>query len=200
MINPLGAGLPVGWPGMVAMDVGGLAFFAAVVRVRLGAGKSGSIEKRAPISIIGIALQMLGFAVTGFGPMHLILPAAGPASVFEAITVAVLMTAAVSLFVASAKEMGRNWSLVARTRSDHELITGGPFARIRHPIYAAIALFLLGVAVGSGHERNLVWGLPLFAAGTWLRVREEERLLRASFGPVYAQYALRVRRFVPGLI
>ena len=185
---------------MAAMGAGGLAFFLAFMRVRLAARKPGSNEQRAPLSIVGIILQMLGFSATGFGSVRMILAAASSTSVLEAIAVTALMTTAVWLFVASAREMGRNWSLVARTRSDHELVTGGPFARVRNPIYAAMALFLLGVAVGTGHERSLVWSLPLFAAGTWLRVREEERLLSASFGRAYAQYALRVRRFVPGLL
>jgi protein-S-isoprenylcysteine O-methyltransferase Ste14 len=95
--------------------------------------------------------------------------------------------------------MGRNWSLVARTRTDHELVTSGVFARLRHPIYLAMGLFLLGLAISLGHERNLLLSLPLFALGTWIRVREEEKLLRAQFGGAYDSYAASVKRFVPGL-
>jgi protein-S-isoprenylcysteine O-methyltransferase Ste14 len=62
-----------------------------------------------------------------------------------------------------------------------------------------MGLFLLALAVSFGHLRNLVVALPLFALGTALRVGEEERLLRARFGPAYDDYAARVKRFVPGL-
>lgn len=194
------AGLPVGFPGLIALALGGMLFFVAVTRIRLTARGGGSEAGRSHISLVGIVLQMLGFAGTGFGPIRVALPAASTASIVEALVVAGLMAGAVSLFNSAAVEMGRNWSIVARTRKDHELVTSGAFARIRNPIYSAMALFLLAFAVAFGHERNLIWGVPLFAAGTWLRVREEEKLLRESFGPAYDAYAARVKRFIPGLL
>ncbi len=45
----------------------------------------------------------------------------------------------------------------------------------------------------------LLIGVPLYALGTWLRIAEEERLLREMFGEDYDRYATRVRRFVPGV-
>jgi protein-S-isoprenylcysteine O-methyltransferase Ste14 len=78
-------------------------------------------------------------------------------------------------------------------------VRNGVFARVRHPIYLAMTLFLLALAVGLGHEANLVAAAPCFALGTWVRVREEERLLRARFGADYDSYAAAVKRFVPGL-
>lgn len=194
-------GLPVGWPGLLAMGLGVPLSVAAVIRTRLKAGGSRSPDAgRSRISVLGIALQALGFASTGFGSIQVALPATSTASIVEAIAVAALMAGSVSLFAAAAAEMGRNWSLVARTRKDHELVTSGAFARVRNPIYTALALFLLSLAVSFGHESNLIWGVPLFAAGTWLRVREEEVLLRQSFGAAYDDYAARVKRFVPGVL
>src|SRR4051812_3372703 len=72
--------------------------------------------------------------------------------------------------------------IARRGRADHELVTDGIFAHVRNPIYLAMALFLLALAVGLGHGENLLFAAPLFALGTWIRVREEERLLRARFG------------------
>ena len=113
--------------------------------------------------------------------------------------VAVLMISAVWLFAASSRALGANWSLEARVRDDHALVTSGPFMRIRHPIYLAMLLFLLALAVAVGHWRQLAFGAPLFALGTLLRVREEERLLRERFGSAFDNYAARVARFLPGL-
>ena len=76
--------------------------------------------------------------------------------------------------------MGAAWSLVARTRSDHRLATTGPFAYVRHPIYSGMALFMFALAIAYGHEWQLLVGVPLFMLGTWLRIREEERLLREA--------------------
>lgn len=76
--------------------------------------------------------------------------------------------------------MGRNW-LVARIRSDHELVTSGPFAHVRHPIYSALALLLFALAVGLSNAWRLIVTLQLYAHGTWLHIAEEEKLLHAMW-------------------
>ncbi|HEX8241007.1 MAG TPA: isoprenylcysteine carboxylmethyltransferase family protein [Allosphingosinicella sp.] len=194
------SGLAVGGPGLAALGLGGAAFFAMLLRTRLGAGPRESGGKRSQRSALGIFLQMLAFAGTGFGRVDVALEPASPAAIAGAAAVAGLMAAAVLLFSSAARAMGANWSLIARTRADHELVTGGVFAHVRHPIYLAMGLFLLALAVGLGHEASLLFAAPLFALGTWIRVREEERLLRARFGDAYERYAASVKRFVPGLL
>ena len=184
---------PVGLPGLAAMTAGGLLFFASLLRMRPGGG--GAAGKRSGLSRIGIALQMLGFVTAGLGRVAATLPPASPLALAEGAAVAALMLASVLLFVAATRAMGANWSIVARLREGHELVTGGIFARLRHPIYAGMAAFLVALAIAFGHEANLIVGAPLFALGTWIRVREEERLLRAEFGPAYEDYAARVKRF-----
>ncbi|WP_163312237.1 methyltransferase family protein, partial [Enterobacter cloacae] len=74
----------------------------------------------------------------------------------------------------------------------------GPFAWIRNPIYTALFVFMLAMALGFGHWRGLIIGVPLYWIGTWMRVRREEKLLRAQFGAAYDAYAARVKRFIPG--
>lgn len=189
---------PVGLPGLAALTIGGLLFFARLVRARAGDG--GSAKQRSGWSAIGILVQMLAFFATGLGRVEATLPPASPVSLLEAAIVAALMLVSVQLFVAAAKAMGANWSVVARMREGHELVTGGVFARLRHPIYVAMTAFLIALAVAFGHEAQLLVAAPLFALGTWIRVREEERLLHAEFGAAYDDYAARVKRFVPGII
>lgn len=125
---------------------------------------------------------------------------ATPLAIGEAAAVLGLMALAIALFVGATRAMGRNWAIVARTRGDHELVTWGPFARIRNPIYTGLFAFLLAMALAFGHWRGLVLGVPLYWIGTWMRVRREEALLRAQFGVAYDAYAARVKRFVPGLV
>ena len=43
--------------------------------------------------------------------------------------------------------LGRNWSGVAAIKADHELVTGGPYRWVRHPIYSGLALALVGTAI-----------------------------------------------------
>jgi protein-S-isoprenylcysteine O-methyltransferase Ste14 len=190
---------PVGTPGLAALVVGGLAFFAMLTATRIRARASEASERRSLRSAPGIVLQMLGFFAAGFGPVEATLPAGGAAALAEGAAVAILMAGSVLLFASAARTMGANWSLIARTRADHQLVTTGVFARVRNPIYSAMALFLLALAVALGHELHLLVAAPLFAAGTWIRVREEEKLLRAQFGEAWDRYAASVKRFVPSL-
>ena len=187
-----------GLPGIAAMALGLLLFVALLValRWRRGAEAGGTRDGR---SMLGIAVQACGFMIVAGGGARMTLdPLGGPALAAAAITAAT-MAAALALFVWATATMGRNWSLVARTRSDHRLVTAGPFARVRHPIYTALALILIAMAVAMGHVWRLPPALAVYALGTWLRVRIEERLLHAMFGAAYRDYAARVRRFVPGL-
>src|SRR5436853_4305425 len=147
---------PVGTPGLAAIVLGGLACCASLLATRIGAGAPGSGDKRSARSAAGIALQMLGFAITGFGPVRASLAATGLPALAEAAAVAGLLLLSVLMFRSAARTMGANWSLVARTRADHQLVTDGIFARLRHPIYSAMALFLLALAIALGHEANLL--------------------------------------------
>jgi protein-S-isoprenylcysteine O-methyltransferase Ste14 len=190
---------PVG-PASPIILLAALALFAVLVALKPGdrTGESGS--RRSRLSILGIAIQVAAFAAVGSGPVTIGLPLASPAAIGQAVLVLLLSGLTCWLFAASKRALGRNWSIVARTRSEHQLVTWGPFAYLRHPIYAALFLWLVAMAVAFGHHAGLIPGIPLYWIGTILRIREEERLLRAQFGADYDAYAARVKRFVPGII
>lgn len=109
------------------------------------------------------------------------------------------MAAAAAFAAAAIRELGKQWSLTARLLQGHELVTSGPFARVRHPIYSA----LLGLLVATGLTWNS-WPMTLAAVavyvlGTHLRAGREERLLLSQFGERYRDYARRVPRLLPRL-
>jgi len=81
-------------------------------------------------------------------------------------------------------------------RSDHELVRSGPYARVRHPIYLGLLLFLLAMAVALGHWLQLVVAVPLYLAGTEIRTRIEDRLLEQTFGDAFRDY----RNSTPALL
>jgi len=193
---------PVGLPGLIALMAGGLLFFASLAWTRIGAGKGGGggAAKKSARSRWGVFIQMLAFFAAGFGGILVGLPTMSPLALAEGAAVAALMLLALGLFTSAARTMGANWSIVARMREGHELVTGGVFARLRHPIYTAMGSFLIAMAIAFGHEYGLILALPLFAIGTGIRVREEEKLLRGEFGAAYDDYAARVKRFLPGII
>ena len=98
------------------------------------------------------------------------------------------MGGAIGLFAASSRELGRNWSIVARMRTDHELVRTGPYARVRHPIYLGMLFFLLAFAIGLGHWAQLLLALPVFFIGTAIRTRLEDGLLEQRFGNAFREY------------
>ena len=193
--------LPVGLPGLAALGLSFVVFLIAlaVARRRTGPRDIGG-GQRAGRSWGGIVVQAVGIALVGMGPVRVLLDPLGLPAIAGAIVTALLMTGAIGLFWAASRAMGRNWAIVASTRSDHELVTAGPFARVRNPIYVALFLFMLALAVAYGHYLALVAGMPLYWLGTMMRVRIEERLLRTQFGADYDAYAARVKRFVPGVV
>jgi protein-S-isoprenylcysteine O-methyltransferase Ste14 len=80
-------------------------------------------------------------------------------------------------------------STVADMRTDREaeLVTGGIYSRIRHPLYLATILLLLGLAALYPFDRVIVFSLALSAyviIGAYL----EERKLVIHYGDTYLKY------------
>lgn len=187
-----------GLPSLAALAAGLLLFAIALVVARWRRPREAG-GRRDRLSVAGIVVQASAFViVAGRGTRVTLDPLGAPALAAAGIT-AILLGVALTLFVWSTATLGRNWSLVARMRPDHALVTSGPFALMRHPIYTALGLVVIAVGIALGHGPALLLALPLYALGTTLRVRVEERMLRATFGPAYEAYATHVKRFVPQL-
>jgi protein-S-isoprenylcysteine O-methyltransferase Ste14 len=193
--------VPVAFSNLVALTLGLLVFLYVLLLARArGRQAPRSVDSgRRNASIGWILVQGFGIAIAGLGPIVASRDPWSPLAVLSAIAVLLLMLAAAALFDSASRTMGRNWALVARTRGDGTLVETGPFAHVRNPIYAALLLILLALALACGHFANLIVALPVFALGTAMRVRHEETVLRAAFGEAYDRYAARVKRFVPGL-
>lgn len=191
----------VALPGLGALALGFLSFIVALVAARSRAAETKRTTDTAslPASWLWIIVQGLAIGAVGFGRIVVQLAALSAKGLVEGFAVLAVMLTAVALFDASSRAMGKNWALVARTRSDHTLVQSGPFAWVRHPIYIALFLFMIAMAIAYGHTRNLIVAVPLYAVATWMRVRCEEQLLRAQFGADYDAYARRVKRFIPGV-
>jgi protein-S-isoprenylcysteine O-methyltransferase Ste14 len=76
------------------------------------------------------------------------------------------------------------------------LVTDGPFARSRNPMYVAMALALVGVAVALGSVWALAGPLAFWLVLDRSIVPWEEERLTATFGEAYAAYRARVRRWL----
>lgn len=95
--------------------------------------------------------------------------------------------------------MGRSWRIGVDESERTELVTTGPFALVRNPIFSAIFLAFLGLALLAPNAFALA-GFVALVIAVELQVRfVEEPYLRRTHGARYAGYASRVGRFVPGL-
>jgi protein-S-isoprenylcysteine O-methyltransferase Ste14 len=85
-----------------------------------------------------------------------------------------------------------------QTQRGQHLITNGPYAVVRHPLYAGAIFFFLGVPLLLGSWWGLIM-LPLGMAALAWRIGREEDMLRLAF-PDYERYAAQVKfRLIPGL-
>ncbi len=82
----------------------------------------------------------------------------------------------------------------------HKLITEGPYADVRNPIYTGMFGMLIATGLAMDHWIATVIAVIIFAAGLVIRVRTEEKLLRAAFGEEFEDYAARrVPAVIPGI-
>jgi|SRR5882672_2022006 len=79
-----------------------------------------------------------------------------------------------------------------------QLVTTGPFAYSRNPMYFGHVIFLAGLALSL---RSVLAAVIAVATAVWFqfRVRRDERRLTERFGQPYVDYMARVKRWVPGL-
>ena len=94
--------------------------------------------------------------------------------------------------------LGSNWGLPMSRKERPELVTTGPYAYVRHPIYSGLLLALLGSALSESY----VWLLPFVIAGTYFiySARAEERLMAQTFPDRYPAYRRRTKMLVPFLL
>jgi len=90
-----------------------------------------------------------------------------------------------------------NFGVFPEPRAHARLVTTGPYALVRHPMYLAVLLLAAGFALGWQGMPHLA-ALVLLAVVLHAKASREERLLRQRF-PEYAAYAARTARLIPGL-
>jgi protein-S-isoprenylcysteine O-methyltransferase Ste14 len=106
-----------------------------------------------------------------------------------------VQVAAFLLMVAARITFGRRSFHAAANPTAGGLVTSGPYAYVRHPIYAAVIYF-----VWAGALDHFSWGVIAYAAlitvGAFIRMHLEEYFLARTY-PQYPAYKSRVRRIVP---
>ena len=92
--------------------------------------------------------------------------------------------------------LGSNLTDTVVTRQSHTLVVHGPYRWIRHPLYAAAALLIVGISLVTANWFLLVTGVVVLSL-LIIRTRAEEENLVARFGHGYRTYMQRTGRFLP---
>jgi protein-S-isoprenylcysteine O-methyltransferase Ste14 len=159
-------------------------------------------QKRDRASLVGVALQGMSYAIVwaihrpAFSP---IVNGNLPIATVAGVVAVVAAIGSVCLIMSAVKTLGKEWSLTARLVEGHKLATSGPYAYVRHPIYAGMLGMLVATGLAVSHWIALLAALLIFFIGTIIRVRSEDRLLREAFGEQFENYAQRVPAILPGL-
>jgi protein-S-isoprenylcysteine O-methyltransferase Ste14 len=101
------------------------------------------------------------------------------------------------LAINARRHLGRNWGMPMSRKEQPQLVTSGPYAHIRHPIYSGLLLAMLGSAMGV----NVFWALLLVVIGPYFifSARREEAVMLQLFPEQYAAYRTRTGMLVPRL-
>lgn len=150
-----------------------------------------------------LALADVGYLLVGVGAPAAALTGMSAISVLQHPWVPVggfvVAVAGITLTLLAQLGLGASWRIGVDDTETTDLVTTGPFAVVRNPIFTALGFTLAGLALMVPNLIALA-GLLVAAAGIEWQVRGvEEPYLRRVHGRVYTDYTAAVGRFLPGL-
>jgi len=158
---------------------------------------SGSMEwVCVSLVVIAIALCIVGGVLQLAGTLS---PIDGLSGAAANLLGAVLISLGIAFTLGAQFAMGDSWRIGVDPSELTELVTAGPFAVVRNPIFAAMILAFAGLALLAPNVATISGAVLLMVAlELQTRLIEEPFLLRAH-REQYAAYAARTGRFLPGI-
>jgi protein-S-isoprenylcysteine O-methyltransferase Ste14 len=181
-----------------------LAFWLAVLRAYYRIKGRGRVQERvrerwtiAAEFLLGGPF-MVGVALYAFHP-QVLKPTTFPIGAAWRWTGAAIFAVSLVLLTWIHATLGKNFSSELRVRSDQELVTRGPYRYVRHPMYSAFFLMMIGMGLLSANWLIGAGGVGAAVLLVSLRTRMEEEMMARTFGKRYRQYAAVTGRFLPRL-
>ncbi len=100
----------------------------------------------------------------------------------------VIVIIGLMLSMSAQRHLGTNWVGGASLKSNHKLVTSGPYRHVRHPMYSGILVSVCGIGFFSWNGYYFMAGLCL-ALSFMYRIPLEEHLLRKKFKKQFGSYA-----------
>lgn len=200
---------------IAAMAVAALALYGVSLTLTFGVrivvqlrrtgstGVRGLSSDAAPLEWLAGALFIAALAMGAAAPVLDLLDVLEPIAALDGavghVIGIVLALGGIGLTFAAQLAMGDAWRIGVDPEERTELVTDGPFELVRNPIYSAMLPTVLGLVLMVPNPLAVA-AIVILSVGLELQVRvvEEPYLLRVH-GDVYARYASRVGRFVPGV-
>lgn len=188
--------------GLLAFTILGIVFYGVWRGTQQKAGRTSGRTGawlRSPWLYIGSSVLFFGIAYYGWVPI--------PLSVSSSTHTVMLMIGSLfyfpgmTLLLWGRLALGRNYfvstGLGAQLFSDHQLVTSGPYAIVRHPMYTGLFLGALGSLLIYTTWTTVYFAC--FAPLLFVRAHREETVLSAEFGEQWIDYCNRVPAFMPRL-
>lgn len=96
--------------------------------------------------------------------------------------------------------LGRNVSETVLTKSQHDLVTTGPYRWIRHPLYTTGITLILAIGLMAANWFIILFALSALAAIRFVVIPLEEQQLLATFGDEYREYMRSTGRLWPRVL
>jgi len=177
------------WYGYSILAAGWVFWVIPFVLAKRDSGPARVLNRRARW---GVVLVGIGYALLWQGKFW-----ERPLPVWRLALTIVFQALAGLLAWTGTRALGRQLRVDAGLSIDHELITRGPYRVVRHPIYASMLCLLLGTGFTLTSWPLLAAAVAFFIAGTEIRIRIEEGLLRSTFGESYEVYRRHVSAYIP---
>lgn len=121
---------------------------------------------------------------------------AGPFAEFLFAVGCLVLAGGVAMIVLSIRALSRHKTTVSPMRPASHLVSDGPFAISRNPIYLGAIMVLIALALIIHNPWFMILGPVAGMAINYLAILPEEKHLDLRFGRRYRDYAKRVRRWI----
>lgn len=158
--------------------------------MRIG-GIFGTLVGRIVIAGLALAAAHYLLVLTRYYNLTRVLQSASTTAAMIGAAFAVL---GVALAIWSRIHLGKEWSSSPALKEGHALVTSGPYAMVRHPIYTGMLLAILGSGLVTPSWFFIF--IAAFILFVW-RVRVEERLMTEQFPDQYPAYKARTWALIP---
>lgn len=157
-----------------------------------GVGQGDSLEKRTFFYILGALIGTIIIAMV----LRELQSFAGLALAGQLLGV-VLLAAGVLLRFWGILHLKSQFTRYVTVREGDEIVSTGPYRKLRHPLYTGLLLITLGMAFFFASPIAAVIGGSVMIWALLQRIEYEEQLLIEKFGPDYQEWMKKRARLIP---